>query len=181
MHKSQKISSEQTLNLFCKNPLDKLLGKSENFLKLLENFNLKKTEFNVGNYISFLHHAIRLFSAELNRKKEDVDLKNPPLKRLLDYEELQIALTHLKENLHTLDSFRTTVFIAKITKIGYYDINLIEKIVLKILELNIQLDIPSISFIVWAMAKNNFKDAKFLDFASEQILKTEVKFNKKQF
>lgn len=176
IQETQKISSEQThtINIFSKSPLDKILGRSENFPKLLENFNFNLSEFNVGNYISFLHHAIRLFSIELNKKKEDVDLKNPPLKRLLDYKELQIALTYVKENIHKLDSFRTTVFISKITKIGYYDIKLIEKIIMKILELNIQLSIQSLSFIVWAMAKTNFKDAKFLEFASEQILKAEV-------
>lgn len=178
IHETQKISSDQAQNIFSKNPLDKILGRSENFLKLLENFNLNKTEFNIGNYITFLHHAIRLFSVELDKKKEDVDIKNPPLKRLLDYKELQTALAHVKENIHKLDSFRTTVFISKITKIGYYDKNLIEKIILKILELNIQLSTSSLSFIIWAMAKMNFKDAKFLELASEQILKSEVNLHK---
>ena len=153
------------------------------FNKTTDNFKLetilsefKKTKsnvdsvFDIGLHITFLGDIIKAKKTQAYLSQADVDLKRNIFQETLQIPEVKECILTLKSHVIEMDNHQITNYLALLSKIDYYDEEIISFLSTRIIKKEVKLNSIAISYLIWSLAKYRLRNELLLGVLVESLL-----------
>jgi len=162
--KEQKTRTKEPIGNFSKK------NENESMENLLKNFNETKTNFDVVLYLKFLNSIIKNKKTHIITSQMDIDIKRNLYKEILPIPEVKECISTLKSHIVEMGAQEITNFLSLLSKIDYYDEEIISYISNRIIKKEIVLNSLAISYLIWSLAKYRIKNKELLEVLVQSLL-----------
>lgn len=148
-------------------------NKSQNIKSIDEickSFKEEQTLEDLNNLIRFLNDLIQSKKYNSKARKTDINLKHNIFSDLLELKEVKETIALLKSNIHQMENKQFTKFMALLSKMDYYDSDLILHASTHILNKEMRLNTISISYMIWSLARFKIKKVELLDHLADSLI-----------
>jgi len=166
--RSQRTNSYDQENLTESQILQLEILRTQTMKNACDLYKEKRDQMNIINVCTCLNRAVTL-GLKQNKGKEAV-AKQIEIKEMIDY---------LRVNIDEMGDFTIANYLSNLAKLDILDREIVDKIVQKSIQNNIQFNEKSLSFITRALAKFNIKNQPFLDLVAKRITKPDCNFRPK--
>lgn len=171
-NKTEKKQNEENFNENHEkiNPKEYKSDNIKNIDEIRQSFKEDHSPDDLNILIRFLADLIQSKKFHLKTKKADINLKQNIFSDLLDLQEVKETIAILKFNIQNMENKQFTKFISLLSKMGYYDSDLILHASTHILSKEMKLNTISISYMVWSLARFKIKKVELLDHLAETLI-----------
>ena len=144
--------------------------KVESIENLVKSFNEKKASFDIMFYLRFLNESIKTKRYNSKSMGTDINLKRNIYNDLLKLPEISECISVLKNHVNDMQNKQLTNYLSILSKMDYYDGELLTYISKTVKKKEINLNSVSISYLVWTLAKFKTKDVELLDNLAKSLI-----------
>lgn len=132
--------------------------RTQDLASVFKIFTQKKSEMDVINVCTCFHRAVN-FGTKHGKGKDHLT-KQAEIKQMVEF---------LKNNIDKMIDFSIANFLSNAAKLEILDREMVDRIIKKTVQNNIQFNEKSLAFITWALAKLNMRNEEFLDLVAKRI------------
>ena len=144
--------------------------QKSNMEAILNDFKATKTNFDISSYLTFLSDIIKTKKTQAYLTQADVDLKRNIYQEILQIPEVKECILALKSHIIEMDNHQITNYLSLLSKIDYYDEEIISFLSTRIIKKEVKLSSIAISYLIWSLAKYRLRNEMLLEVLVESLL-----------
>jgi len=133
--------------------------RTQTLASVLDVFRGNKAKMDIVNVCTCFNRAVS-FGTKSGQSKDS----------LVNVAEIKQMIQFLKNNINKMNDFSIANFLSNLAKLELLDRELIDQVVQKTIQNNIQYNEKSLAFITWALAKLKIRNEAFLELVAKRIL-----------